>query len=107
MPSALTSPAFDWVSRINAAHVAHSVEDVLLSNQRDRCRCINMPGPRPTLSVCLVVFLWLAVGARAGPKRMDLQHRAGYRALSLGYDQDHLKWEVVMYGFFAGVISRF
>jgi hypothetical protein len=38
---------------------------------------------------------------------MDLQHRAGYRALSLGYDQDHLKWEVVMYGFFAGVISRF
>jgi len=36
VPSALTSPAFNWVSRINAAHVAHTVEDVLLSNQRDR-----------------------------------------------------------------------
>jgi hypothetical protein len=38
---------------------------------------------------------------------MDLQHRAGYRALSLGYDQDHLEWEVFMYGPFAGVIFRF
>ena len=55
-------------------------------------------------------FTWNALGLisyRTSVFGLDTRFGVGYRALSWDYDQDHLKWDVVMYGPFAGAIFTF
>ena len=55
-------------------------------------------------------FTWNALGLISYQTLVfgvDTRLGAGYRALSWDYDQDHLKWDVIMHGPFAGVIFRF
>ena len=55
-------------------------------------------------------FTWNALGLisyQTSVFGLDTRFGVGYRALSWDYDQDHLKWDVVMYGPFAGAIFTF
>jgi hypothetical protein len=55
-------------------------------------------------------FTWNALGLisyRTSVFGVDTRFGAGYRALSWDYDKDNLKWDVVMYGPFEGMIFRF
>jgi hypothetical protein len=55
-------------------------------------------------------FTWNALGLisyQTSVFGVDTRFGAGYRALSWDYDHDNFKWDVVLYGPFAGAIFKF